>query len=937
MRWSLACLTLAVACTPPEKVPSTDGLSGYWRPADGEQTVFAFAPATDAEELFNLSGNMLAAQSKPVSAVYVNDALVQLATYEATATELKQTVLVDMANPPGTAFSTRIYEFERGVKLVLESKSTGGPRQWDGSPFCPRSGEFGWGAIATSPCPNALATGGSMAFDKQGRLFAFTGAAPGVSPSATCPPTPALLVTNRGCGTAQLEAPNSRLSSTRVFDDDVLRIAYVPFDSSLRVRERAAGETAFTETTLTTLTNLEDLLLVDHGGPLVLTGGRLASGAVRAWRKDATGWSEATLKPKANGQPITGLVAATVDRSTRLWVATSTELLREGDASFEPVPAPGAITSLYVDPENTLHAAFNTPRGLEYGVLRGAEWERHVMDSSAEGVIVTHGTKPYRVMTTVPFPDPWLTPTLLTLHEDGRLESEVTGGLKNFQPTVNATFFAVGPSGEIAASLTGESVMTRSPRGRLYPKAKKLELVVEGPPVKVTSLDGRISCDGSCTVDVTLGDRIAFAVEKKPGVLATLPSCDRPGRIPSAPCFITVVPGQAGTRETNPVFKVVTRATPLQSAVVASNNQGLSTTFGVNGDWVAVGILFSANATTFQLDDVTIPVTGSFESVGLALVNRSTKSSLFLALPSSVTVDRVQPDGRGGLWAIVSTSNQAVQVAGATLGASGSNVLSFIHLTAAGAIDTNVVLGSFPRAMPAAYLRPAIGANGSAAVVFSRGTALSQLGITESNALVRVDAAGTRSVHGFAAPTLSGGPLAMVDEGRIAFATNVGADTTVFLWANGQLSRLAIAGATAQALHVSSSGAVAVALSTATSPLTVSGRMATGLRHVVLLDGALAVTATFSLPEATTAAFSWGVGQTSRGVAFLSDGQLHWLANSTLERLRPALPLPTTTMRISGVPGPGMTVADDSVWLLARPDGDFGVTGATALGQLGVF
>lgn len=134
-------------------------------------------------------------------------------------------------------------------------------------------------------------------------------------------------------------------------------------------------------------------------------------------------------------------------------------------------------------------------------------------------------------------------------------------------------------------------------------------------------------------------------------------------------------------------------------------------------------------------------------------------------------------------------------------------------------------------------------------------------------------------MYGFAGPLLSGGHLAMVDEGRIAFATNVGADTTVFQWANGQLQRLAIAGATAQALHVSSSGvvAVAVALSTAASPLTVSGRMATGLRHVVLLDGALAVTATFSLPEATTAAFSWGVGLTSRGVAFLSDGQLHWL------------------------------------------------------------
>lgn len=290
----------------------------------------------------------------------------------------------------------------------------------------------------------------------------------------------------------------------------------------------------------------------------------------------------------------------------------------------------------------------------------------------------------------------------------------------------------------------------------------------------------------------------------------------------------------------------------------------------------------------------------------------------------------------GGLWALLSTSNQAVQVAGATLGAAGANVLSFIHLTAAGTVDSNVTLGSFPRAMPAGYLRPAIGANGSAAVVFSRSTALTQLGITESNALVRVDAGGTRTVHGFSATPLAGGHLAMVDEGRIAFATNTTPGTTVFLWANGQLQQLAIPGATAQAIHVTP-GEVGVALSTAMSPLTVSGRMADGRRHVVLLDGALAVTATFSMPEATTAPSSWGLGFTSRGIGFLADGQLHWLANSTLERLRPALPLPTTNVPISGVPGPGMTVADDSLWLLARPDQDFGIAGATAIGQLGLF
>jgi len=178
----------------------------------------------------------------------------------------------------------------------------------------------------------------------------------------------------------------------------------------------------------------------------------------------------------------------------------------------------------------------------------------------------------------------------------------------------------------------------------------------------------------------------------------------------------------------------------------------------------------------------------------------------------------------------------------------------------------------------------------------------------------------------------------MADVNRIAFTSNNGtSSTTLFLWTNRQLGQLAIPGATTQALETTSD-AVLVALSTTMSPLTLPGRTSSGLRHVVSFDASLTPTASFSLPEATAAAFSWGLGVTSGGTGFLADGQLHWLTNGTLERLRPPLPLPTTTTRISGVPGPGLTSADDSLWLLARPDMDFGgVTGSTAVAQLKLF
>lgn len=893
--------------------------------------MFAFAPASEAEELFNLSGNMVEPQTKPVGAVYQLDQLVQLTTFEATERALNQTVLVDMGSLPGTKFSTRIDAFERGVSMQLESKKLdGGSRPWDFYDFCPRSKDLGWGAVAVTACPTSLATGGSAAFDKQGRLYVYTGS--GLAPGINCPPGPGFLEVQRGCGTAQFEAPNGRLSAMRVHSDDVLRLAYLHFDNSLRVRERKVGDRDFTETTLATLVNPRSMqLLEQRGEPLLLSGDQV-------YRRSNGAWGAAELKKKSTGQPMTALGPAAVDVANRLWVAIGSELWVERENDFAMTAAPGPMHSLYLDPTGDPHVLMATGLGLEYAVLHEGAWRRRVIDANTSGIIVTHGTTPWRVLTTSYSPaPPWLQPTLITAHDDGRLEAEVAGGPFNFIAGVSTTFAAVGPRGEVAASLTGEAVMTRSEKGRLYTTPKKVEVVVEGPPVKVRSADGRFTCDQRCTFDVTLGERIAFEVEKTPGVVVTAQSCDRPGRPASAPCWSTMIPEPSASTAVVNTFtvQVKTRATPLKDAFVASNSQGLATTLGVSGDWVAVGTLFTGAAMQYQLDDVVVPVTGSFESVGLVMVNRVSKQSLFVALPKGVSIERVLPDGSGGLFAVLSTTNQPVQVGGVTVGASQTTVFALVHVTASGTVDRNVTMVSSPRNMPVGVPGVSIGVDGSAAAVVSGNGPLTGLGVPESNALVRVAPDGTRTVHGFAGAFANSGAVFSVDGNRIAFAVNSNSGATLYQWSNGQFQSLALPGATVLSLHATATTTVVMATSTA--DLSIAGRSLAGRRHVLSVDTSNAVTATFSLPTATGAAWSQSVAIVPEGVAFMSDGELRWLSPA-LVTLRPVLPLPTTTMRVSGVQLLPTSVSNGSVFILAPPNLDFGaVTGTIAVAQLGLF
>lgn len=921
---------------------STEGLFGFWRPTDGEQTVFAFASASDAEELFNLSGNQLAPQTEPVAAVYELDELKQLTTYQASATELTQTVLADVGSPPGTKFSTRIYEFERGVKLRLESKAKPPSREWAHFDFCPRSQNYGWGALQVTACPNPLTTGGSMAYDAQGRLFVFTGS--GLSPGSGCPPAPAFLEVSRGCGVTQYEAPNARVSSTRAHADGVLRTAYLSLDNTLRVRERAPGAKVFTEATLQTALSTTTLILLDHRTPLLVTGASSMSGPL-VFRREADAWAPSPLPRKAGGAVVGPIVHAVVDAQQRLWLLAGGELLREGPGGFETQPAPvGTPTSLYVEPEGVPHVLTNTTRGLEYTVLAGTTWERHVVDSAGTGVIVTHGARPLRVLTTAsafrtPSGEvtPWRHPALISVHDDGHLESELTGGVFNFMPAINTTFAAVGPRGEVAASLTGEQVLTRSPRGRLFPAAKQLDLVIEGPDVVVRSDDGRIRCEKSCTVDATLGERIAFRVEPRPGVAVTLASCDTPRRTKEAPCFFSVVPPMnASTAERNAFFTVKSRRTPLASAVTAANAQGLATTFGLQGDSLAVGVLFTGTANEYLLDDVAIPVTGTFESLGLVVLNRTTKRSTFVPLPRGVGVESIQPDGRGGAWAVLSISNQVVRIGTTSLGASQTTSFVVIHLTDTGLVDGNVTLVSFPRNAPLAVIGADLAPDGTAALVINHTGPLTTLGVPENGALVRVTADGTRTLHGFMHGSAPTGKVVAASATRVAFTLSSPMPaTSVITWSDGRWDRTSLPGATAHALSQDASSTV-VAFSSV-GDVVLPGRTLSGERHVAGFGPTLELTGAFSLPAAPAQPWSWAVGLVPQGVGFITNGELRWLSPA-FTPLGPALPLPTTATRVSGVPGLAAASVGGAMWLLAPPDLDFGeVVGRVAIAELRVF
>lgn len=941
----VAVAAFALGCPSPSQVASTDALMGYWRPRDGQDTVFVFAKAEEAEELFSLSANMIAPQTSPVSAVYSGGQLVQLATFEATATELRQRVLADQAAPPGKEFSTRIYAFERGASLTLESKQLdGGPRLWDGYDFCPASRAFGWASFDVfGACARPVSYGGSSAFDRHGRFFAYGSGKP--DPALSCPPTPAFLEVGRGCGFVVSEAPAASVSSMGVGDDEVIRLALVDLQSVTHVRERAVRGTEWTDTVLVPAANVRWLeVLHPKGVPTVLTGQVDAMGPV-AFQKQGGQWSRVTLKRRTDGGLLGAISHAVTGPDGALWLHIGAEVVRETDPGFEPVPLPpvaqGAsttISSMYVDPSNVLHLAVLGPPGLHYVVLKPGGVETHLVDQSTEGDIVTHGTAPLRVLVRSPHAslggNAWV-PSLITIFDDGHFESEYVGGDANFL-AVHSGHHAVGPRGEIAVSTTSERVSLRWPGGRLYPETRTLQIGL-GQGASVVDSTGKYACDQpACTFDTTLGERLQMKVATKPGYVSTA-DCELRGANralqPGVPCWLSIFDRPNASTARMPIgFGVRTLKTPVAQAFPSASNMGWSRQFSIEGDFVASVALFQSQApTSVSLAGVTVPATGSFESQGLVAVNRASGTGWFLAVPREPTVPAIQLDAQGGLWAVVSVTQQAT-IGGMVFGASNTQEVARVHVVN-GQLAQKTVLASAARTAGIFLLAATVRADGTVYSLWQGTAALAAFGVTERHAVMKTAPDGTRTVQGL---TLPGSPtdapvLASRADGVLFSMNFAGPQAELFSWTTGPPLRKPLPGATAVALTADASRIVWALRNPA--PLTVDGRTLPGNKHLLSLDPTLAVSRTVSFDQSTpTQPQSWALGLVPGAVGFLSDGVLRWRGDD-LSQLGNPIDLPSSATPMSGASL--HSVSDGNRWfVLTLSDNLFGDVSGQVIAEL---
>ncbi len=940
MRSWLWCSVFAVcsllACGPATTIATPEGLYGFWRPESKEHTVFAFAAPADAEALFSLSANMVAPQTKPVSAVYQNDSLMQLATYSATATELTQEVLVDANAAPGTKYATKIFSFERSVKMRLASKQDpSGARDWRYFDFCPESGEFGWRQLQVSACPNPLAFLGAGTFDAQGRFFAYANAG---GSGGSCPPAPGFLETGLGCGFTISDAPATRASALAVGSDSVIRFAFLDSASNLKIREKPVGGTVWQETTLSDVMHLATPIAVVHprGVPTIVTTLKDAAGWA-LFQKMGDTWQRASLPTKTDGSTFTGLSALKLGPDGSFWVIADTRVFHAGAGGFAEVTTPQTPGDFYVDPDGKLHLLTSTPRGLEYAVQTDTGFQTFVIDQGTEGRIATFGSRPLRAIVRGPVQGPglpWQTPTLITVFDDGHMESELAGGGSiNVIPNVSSSWSAVGPRGEIAASLTGETAMIRSHQGRVMPIEKNFVITIDGPGATVSSSDGRFTCNQPrCEFTGLSGERLQMIVKPVPGATVSSQYCDRQTALNGAPCWFSVIsPPSASTAPTINTFSVKTVSTPVTQAWTASAPVGWATRASVVGDWVTASVIFQSAATTLPFAGASVAVTGGFESQGLIGVNPSTQASWFLAVPKGPAITAVRADPAGGQWALLNVLSPT-QVGGRSLGSSTTFDVVRLHVNAQGAIDTVTPVASTPKTT--SLMASALGPEGTAVAIISGGAALSTLGTTENNALVQLDAAGQRSVTGFAMSAGAQSAQIAFEGSRVAWAMNVNSgQSTLWFSSAGQLTSKTITGGSVLALAVDASRLmVGIA---ATQPVTIDTTMLTGSKHLVRFNDTLGVSRTLSFSEpGASKPTSWAIGLLPDSVGFLSDGALRWRSD-TLEQLGNPIALPSTTTVTSGVPGLSSHVVQGRWFILSQVDALFGpVAGPLVIAEL---
>jgi hypothetical protein len=521
MAWKSVLLIVCVAaCGDDAGTPSTSKLRGWWSFEDAAtQTVFGFVPADEIATTVDTEG-VSVPPGADLAVVYTGSAysegleLLQMSTYEVVDGTLVQTVLADVASPPGTQYGTDIIELD-DTHLTLESTNDpSGMRTYAYSSRCPNENNVGWALAGFGDPSDPTKHDPALAIDAKGHVHALLGSAGGATYS----------VFGNGCRPIIEPALGARKQAIALVGDEVHALFELINDGSVVHRWRTApGAPWQVEPVIppTTTTFLYQLKLFVDGDDLIALASR-TDGSLLIYRRDGSGWSSV---PVVVPDPQRRAEDATIGGTGEIVIWTSDRVRRIRGTAVEDIPPPipgGTAGSVRVDAMGRIHAAwehtvissagsFGGMRSA-YGIYDGT-WVVHQLGPMMFPRVVTTPEGPLRVIGTELRND---TLTLTEIADDGSLTSELLmdGGVTPGVFTAGTAVDAVAaPDGTIAASFSSKFVQVRFPK-RLRPaRTATLTLRFGLGAGRAYTDDGAIDCTATCTKQVPLGTRYQLRLD----------------------------------------------------------------------------------------------------------------------------------------------------------------------------------------------------------------------------------------------------------------------------------------------------------------------------------------------------------------------------------------------------------------------------------------
>lgn len=693
---------------------SNEDLYGYWvaDPLPDEEAqprrIFGFVRSEDADYELPLAENDLDPMGSPVGAVYTAPSpwspgsIQQITTFQTRGGSILQTVLADFRALPGMMYATAIQSFKRGLSLVLESDTAStGSREYRYYERCPANTPTGWYQYKGQACTTYVSTGTSLAIDAEGGVHAASGVGAGDDPY--CPPVPTFTdIHPRGCTARESETPNILSASAMLVGaDGVLREvllletlasdpSYAENRNRLFLRERDIEGTEWTERKVSDeVLNVAEVRLLEHNDErVIVTEGVLD---ILTYRDNGTTFEKTDIH--LGDDELDGhLVDAVMTPSGELVIAVdrAPSIYKQDGDSFTAIDAPEGldlrgVLDVHVDSTGRIHAIFPgsdvaggpnnmvVGRSATYGILDGNTWTTYPLGLIERAYIVSQADVLQVVVLTEKAARSAL--ALLTIDTEGVVTSQLIDdrealGLGGSAPTFADPAAAIGPDGTIAATFDGSLIWVKHPDAPFEPQPYQAEFAFSGTgQARITSSDGIVDCEETCTIDTHVGTRFFVEATAEPGTAVHLGWCPALHQELFGGCWadVRVANNPLAPDIRHAIFTVTARPSAIYGRVFLSDGTNRNATaFATRDEHLALALAFNPGYGDFPIDGETLDTGDTQQIGGVAVYNRATKQGVAVKLPLQPSDVAVRADG--GVQFVLTLVQYQYEIDGVSVG-----------------------------------------------------------------------------------------------------------------------------------------------------------------------------------------------------------------------------------------------------------------------------